>query len=155
MSVFLRESARACGEGSREWALSTFPANDIRLRTATKQQLLGKHKLTASESMKPPRSKLKKTSEHGDVPQMLEPLFQSQPAVSYKDPGLKFDFELTPAFILDGLINDTDDCYSLSYFGKATSAEMGCLEDVSHSYDADLISGLDNCSSWPELTDIG
>ncbi|XP_065878291.1 protein PHOTOPERIOD-INDEPENDENT EARLY FLOWERING 1 isoform X2 [Euphorbia lathyris] len=149
-----RCSERACVEGSLSWASSTFPANDLKLRTAAKPQSLGKHKLSLSDSMKPPRSKSKKTSEHGHVAQMLEPVFQSLHVVSSKDPNLKFEFT-PPAFTEDGSMNDSYDYYSISCLDKETSSETGCSEDVPHNYVPDLISGLDNCLSWPELTDIG
>ncbi|WCJ28793.1 SNF2 domain-containing protein / helicase domain-containing protein [Euphorbia peplus] len=145
-----RDSAKACVEGSLGWASCTFPANDMKLRTAAKPQSLGKHKLSGSDSMKPPRSKSKRTSELGEVPHMLGPAFQT---LHMKDPNLKFEF--TPALIEDALANDSYDYYSVSCLDKETSSDTGCSEDVPHIYVPDLISGLDNCLSWPELTDIG
>ncbi|XP_012080821.1 protein PHOTOPERIOD-INDEPENDENT EARLY FLOWERING 1 isoform X2 [Jatropha curcas] len=143
------DAAKACVEGSLGWASSAFPANDVKLRATSKPQTLGKHKLSVSDSVKPPRSKLKKTSEFSEMHHLFaEPVLQSPMMVSPRDPNLKFD--LTPAFIQDNWMNDTD-----CYLDKELSLEMGGLELVPHTYVPDLISGLDDFSLLPEYTDIG
>eukprot|EP00257_Ricinus_communis_P018634 XP_015577402.1 protein PHOTOPERIOD-INDEPENDENT EARLY FLOWERING 1 isoform X1 [Ricinus communis] len=149
-----RDAARACDEGGLGWASSAFPANDIKLRPGPKPQSLGKHKPSLPDTVKPPRSKLKRTLEHGEIHQYLlaEPVFQSPHAVSPRDPNLKFD--LTPAVLQDGWTNDTYG-YSISCFDNELSLEIGSLEAVPHNYVPDLISGLDDCSLLPEFTDIG
>ncbi|XP_031278129.1 protein PHOTOPERIOD-INDEPENDENT EARLY FLOWERING 1-like [Pistacia vera] len=149
-----RDAARACSEDSVSWASSAFPANDARLRSVPKLPSLGKHKLS-SDSTKPPKSKLKKTSiEHGDIRQfLLEPGFQPTPPVTTKDPNLRFD--LTPAIIQESWSDYAPDGNILSCMDKEFSLEMESLEMVSHDYYPDLLSGLEDCSILPEYTDIG
>ncbi|KAJ9153312.1 hypothetical protein P3X46_026762 [Hevea brasiliensis] len=147
-----KDAARACFEGSLGWASSAFPANDVKLRTASKPQSLGKHKLSVSDS-KPPRSKLKKTSERGEMHNLFaEPALQPLLTVSPRDPNLRFD--LAPAVIQDGWTNDRDSC-SISYLDEELPGELGSFEAMPHDYVPGLISGLDDCSLLPEYTDIG
>ncbi|KAF2314573.1 hypothetical protein GH714_027718 [Hevea brasiliensis] len=151
-AYFLRDAARACFEGSLGWASSAFPANDVKLRTASKPQSLGKHKLSVSDS-KPPRSKLKKTSERGEMHNLFaEPALQPLLTVSPRDPNLRFD--LAPAVIQDGWTNDRDSC-SISFLDEELPGELGSFEAMPHDYVPGLISGLDDCSLLPEYTDIG
>ncbi|XP_043806971.1 protein PHOTOPERIOD-INDEPENDENT EARLY FLOWERING 1 isoform X4 [Manihot esculenta] len=147
-----RDAARACFEGRPGWASSAFPANDLKLRAASKPQSLGKHKLSVSDS-KPPRSKLKKTSERGEMHNLFaEPALQPLSTVSSRDPNLRFD--LTPAIIQDGWMIDRDSC-SISFWDEELPGEFASFKSIPHDYDADLISGLDDFSLLPEYTDIG
>ncbi|KAJ6947660.1 hypothetical protein NC651_002130 [Populus alba x Populus x berolinensis] len=125
---------------------SVLPANDLKLWLASKTQSLGKHKLSVSESTKPPRSKTRKTKtlleqNEGHAEPVTQPL-------SVRDPNLRFD--LPPAVIQD----DTDG-FSISCMEKELSVETGISEAVPHNYVPDLISGLDDYSLLPEYTDIG
>ncbi|KAJ6704488.1 HELICASE SRCAP [Salix viminalis] len=95
-----RDAARACAEGGLGWVSSTAPANDFKLRLASKTQSLGKHKLSISESTKPPRSKMKKTLvEHSEGHLFAEPVPQPLSILSSRDPNLRFD--LPPTVIQD------------------------------------------------------
>ncbi|KAL5741842.1 hypothetical protein ACOSP7_028574 [Xanthoceras sorbifolium] len=149
-----RDAARACTEHSLGWASSAFPANGAKLRSASKSQSLGKHKLSFSDSIKPPKSKLKKISmEHGETGQLLtEPEFQPVPTVASKDPNLRFD--LTPEIIHESWFNDMDSDFT-SCIDKELSVEIESFEMVPHNYSSDLILGLEDCSILPEYTDIG
>ncbi|KAJ6700693.1 hypothetical protein OIU74_012108 [Salix koriyanagi] len=99
-----RDAARACVEDSLGWVSSALPANDLKLCLASKTQSLGKHKLSVSESTKPPRSKTRKTSmeQSGHAELSTQP----QSALSVRDPSLRFD--LPPAVIQD----DEDEYYT-------------------------------------------
>ncbi|KAF9690190.1 hypothetical protein SADUNF_Sadunf01G0169900 [Salix dunnii] len=138
-----RDAARVCVEDSLGWVSSALPANDLKLWLASKTQSLGKHKLSVSESTKPPRSKTRKTlmeqSGHAEIS------MQSESVLSVRDPSLRFD--LPPA-----VIQDDEDEFSMSWLEKELSGEMGISP---HNYVPDLISGLDDYSSLPEYTDIG
>ncbi|KAK3227231.1 hypothetical protein Dsin_007093 [Dipteronia sinensis] len=149
-----RDAARACIEDNMGWASSAFPANDTKLRSALKSQYLGKHKLSLSDSIKPPKSKMKKISvEHGETRQMLpEPEFQPVPTVALKDPNLRFD--LTPEIIQESWFNDMDSDFT-SCIDKDLSLGIESFEMVPHNYSSDLIFGLEDCSILPEFTDIG
>ncbi|XP_011046132.1 PREDICTED: protein PHOTOPERIOD-INDEPENDENT EARLY FLOWERING 1-like isoform X3 [Populus euphratica] len=131
-----RDAARASS--------SVLPANDLKLLLASKTQSLGKHKLSVSESTKPPRSKTRKTlleQNEGHAEPIMQPL-------SVRDPKLRFD--LPPA-----VIQDDKDEFSISCMEKELSVETGISEAVPHNYVPDLISGLDDYSLLPEYTDIG
>ncbi|KAJ6932168.1 hypothetical protein NC651_007780 [Populus alba x Populus x berolinensis] len=144
-----RDAARACVEGDLGWVSSTAPANDFKLRLPSKTQSLGKHKLSVSESTKPPRSKMKKTLiEHSQGNLFAEPVSQPLPVLSSRDPNLRFD--LPPI-----AIQDDKDEYSISCIEKELSAEMETWDAVAHDYVLGFTSGLDDFSSLPEFTDIG
>lgn len=121
-----------------------LPANDLKLWLASKTQSLGKHKLTVSESTKPPRSKTRKTlleQNEGHAEPVMQPL-------SDRDPNLRFD--LPPE-----VIQDDKDGFSISFMEKELSVETKISEAVPHIYVPDLILGLDDYSLLPEYTDIG
>ncbi|CAK7357000.1 unnamed protein product [Dovyalis caffra] len=142
-----RDAASACVEGGLGCVSSALPANDFKLRLGSKIQSLGKHKLCVSESTRPPRSKMKKTSiEHSEGP--TEPVFQPLSVLSCRDPNLRFD--LPPV-----VIQDDKDEYSISCMEKELSVETGTYEAIPYNYDPGLISGLDDYSLLPEYTDIG
>ncbi|KAI5593489.1 hypothetical protein BDE02_03G017100 [Populus trichocarpa] len=144
-----RDAARACVEGDLGWVSSSAPANDFKLRLPSKTQSLGKHKLSVSESTKPPRSKMKKTLiEHSQGHLFAEPVSQPLPVLSSRDPNLRFD--LPPI-----AIQDDKDEYSISCIEKELSAEMGTWDAVAHDYVLGFTSGLDDFLSLPEFTDIG
>ncbi|KAJ4705577.1 protein PHOTOPERIOD-INDEPENDENT EARLY FLOWERING 1-like [Melia azedarach] len=149
-----RDAARACGEDIMGWASSAFPANDARLRSVSKSQTLGKHKLPISDSTKPPKSKLKKTStEQGEVQQLSpEAVFQPIPAIATKDPNLRFD--MTPPIIQDSCLDDMSSSLH-SYLDKELSLETEFSDVCHHNYFPGLTSGLEDWSLLPEYTDIG
>lgn len=149
-----RAAARACVEDSVGWVSSVFPTNDVRNRSASKLPSLGKHKLSFSDSMKPSKSRFKRSSmEHTEMPHLIaEPVLEPLPAAAPKDPDLSFD--LTQPIIPDvgidvvgsNLTHGTDMEHSM---------EMESYEEVPHCYVPGLISGLDDCLLLPEYTDIG
>jgi hypothetical protein len=152
--LLLRTSARACFEDSLGWASSVFPTNDVRSRSASKLPLLGKHKLSISDSIKPSKSKFKRTSmEHGEMPDhTAEPLLGPLPAVALKDSNIRFD--LTQPLIPDVGIDNVEGILPSS-IDMGLSMEMGSFEVVPHDYVPGLISGLDDYPLLPEYTDIG
>nr|XP_024935444.2 protein PHOTOPERIOD-INDEPENDENT EARLY FLOWERING 1 isoform X3 [Ziziphus jujuba var. spinosa] len=153
----VRSAAVACVEDSLGWASSVFPTNDVRSRSASKSQFLGKHKLPMSELTRPSKSKLKKTSmELGEMRNvMAERVFHPLPVAVPMDHDLRFD--LNSPIGKDVQIDDLKST-SQSDIDKEFSLEtedFKGLEVVPHSYVPGLISGLDDCSSLPEYTDIG
>ncbi|GLT95591.1 hypothetical protein SLE2022_132650 [Rubroshorea leprosula] len=144
-----REAARACFEGGQNWASSAFPANDFRLRSGSKSQSLGKHRLPVLDSTKPPKLKFRKTSvEHIDMQHSFnEQVFQPMP-----NPNLRF--ELTPEMIKEGWTDDSN-AGSASCEDMAFSPALEELNLVQDSYLPGLLSGLDEYSDFPDHTDIG
>lgn len=111
---------------------------------------LGKHKLPVSESIKPSRSKLKRTSKDQTDPYTLASteVFQILPLVP-TDPSLRFDdFSSFPeAEILE------PDGTGLVDMDEGALLDMSSL--VSFNFEPDVTSGLDDLSKFPEFTDIG
>lgn len=143
-----RDAARACIEDSLGWASSAFPANDVKLRSVPKSQSLGKHKLSLSDSIKWPKSKLRKTSmEHSEI-QHSSPEPVSNQAVATKDPNLRF------GLIQEAWLEDVDGDL-LSCMDQELSPETVFSSEIPHNYFPDVISGLDDCSILPDYTDIG
>ncbi|GAY32612.1 hypothetical protein CUMW_003290 [Citrus unshiu] len=143
-----RDAARACIEDGLGWASSAFPANDAKLRSVPKSQSLGKHKLSLSDSVKFPKSKLRKTSmEHSEI-QHSSPEPVSNQAVATKDANLRFDL------IQEAWLEDMDGG-RLSCMDQDLSLETVLSSEIPHNYFPDVISGLDDCSILPDYTDIG
>ncbi|GAV63949.1 SNF2_N domain-containing protein/Helicase_C domain-containing protein/HSA domain-containing protein [Cephalotus follicularis] len=149
-----RAAARECVEDSLGWALSAFPASDVKSRPASKAQSLGKHKLSSSDLIKPPKLKFKRTSiEHNEIGHLLtDTLLQPMPTVSPKDPNLRFD--LTPDIIQNGWMDELD---RNSPYGidEDLSLNTETSEAVLLHYDPGLLSDLDDFSQLPDFTDIG
>lgn len=138
-----REAARACFEGSQNWASSAFPANDFKSRSVSKPQSLGKHKL-ASDSTKPPKSKSRKTSmDHFDV----QHSFTEQ--VFPNNPNLRFE---PTENMIEGLTDDSDGSSGSSMLFPPTIEE---LDPVQYDCQQGFISGLDDYSVLADHTDIG
>ncbi|KAK9276401.1 hypothetical protein L1049_005934 [Liquidambar formosana] len=150
-----RAASGACVEGSLGWASSAFPTSELKSRSASKSQTLGKQKLSISDSIKPSKSKIKRTMEQSEMfHPMAEPVFRSVPVVAHNDPNLRFD---PPSIIPDVGTSDFD---SNSLFGTdmELSSEIETFELVPHQYVPSFISGLeglDDCSLLREYTDIG
>jgi E1A-binding protein p400 len=128
-----RNAANACIEDSFGWASNTFPANDLKSRTGTKAQSLGKHKLSASDSAKSTKSKHRKL-----LAEQLEGAW-----VRPNDPNLKFDF--TPGDREEEEEQEVDE--------KANSAEIEMIS-CSQWYDPFFTSGLDDCSLASDISEI-
>ncbi|XP_010487008.1 PREDICTED: protein PHOTOPERIOD-INDEPENDENT EARLY FLOWERING 1 isoform X3 [Camelina sativa] len=125
-----RNAANACIEDLFGWASNTFPANDLKSRTGTKAQSLGKHKLSVADSAKSSKSKQRK-------------LLAEQTEVAWvrpNDPNLKFDF--TPADREDEEVEE-----------KAVLEEIEMIS-CSQWYDPFFTSGLDDCSLASEISEI-
>ncbi|XVF28893.1 hypothetical protein REPUB_Repub15cG0072100 [Reevesia pubescens] len=148
-----RAAATACVGGVLGWASSAFPANDSKLRSGSKSQSLGKHKLSVSDTIRP-KSKLKKVSmEHGDAHNLsAEQLFQPVATIALKDPNLRCDLT---SVTNDGSWADAADCDFSSSMDKALSLEIEGFDVVPHNYIPGFISGLDDSSMLPDYTDIG
>ncbi|KAF5731979.1 hypothetical protein HS088_TW18G00666 [Tripterygium wilfordii] len=149
----LRASSRACLEGSLDWASSAFAANDMKTWSASKSQSLGKHKLSATESIKPPKSKLKKTSpDHMEVRETFnERAFPPMVSGAPNNPYLRFD--LTPAIAHDDWIDDLDSS-SPFCLNEVLSSDLVNFESIEHQYVPGLTSGLDDHILNAEFTDF-
>ncbi|XP_041028492.1 protein PHOTOPERIOD-INDEPENDENT EARLY FLOWERING 1-like isoform X2 [Juglans microcarpa x Juglans regia] len=150
-----RASAKACVEDNLGWASSVFPINDVRARSVSKLPSLGKHKHSISDSMKPSKSKFKRTStvQHGEIPHLIaEPLLEPLPGAVPSDSSVRFDpfqpinLDVGKDNVESNLPTDMD---------TELSMEMENFEVVPHLYVPGLISGLEDCPFLPEYTDIG
>ncbi|XP_057965838.1 protein PHOTOPERIOD-INDEPENDENT EARLY FLOWERING 1 isoform X2 [Malania oleifera] len=149
-----RAASRVCVEDSLTWASSAFPASDIKSRSALKSQSLGKHKLSTTDSMRPPKSKFKKTAlESTDMPQLINELTcQSTPAVTPNGPNLRFD--LAESLIPDIGFDDYE--YNLPFgMDKDDPLENENFKLVPHHHVPGFISDLEDCSLSREYTDFG
>lgn len=112
-------------------------------------QHLGKPKLPSSDSIKPSRSKLRRTSkDHADQhsPTANE-VFRDIPT----DPSMRLD-EFWSCFP-DAGMPDFDGDFMFDIDGEV--APLGTLETAPFNFGTDLTSGLDDFSILPEFTDIG
>lgn len=154
-NCFLRDAAKTChGDSSLGWATSAFPANDAKVRSASKSHSLGKHKQSLSDSIKPPKAKLKKiVTEHNETRPLFSELeFQPTRTVGSKDPNLRFD--LMPEIIQESWLRDVNNEFTYSIDDEVLP-ELGSLEMVPHNYSFEAMSGLEDCSILSEYTDIG
>lgn len=120
-------------------------------RSSTPQlPYLGKHKVPVSESVKPSKSKLRRTSkDHTDSHYLTATeVFQHLPVMPI-DPSLRFD-ELS-SFSEAG-IHGFDSTWLLD---MDEVAPLGTSGVVPFHFGPDLTSGLDDLSTLPEFTDIG
>ncbi|RDY05668.1 Protein PHOTOPERIOD-INDEPENDENT EARLY FLOWERING 1, partial [Mucuna pruriens] len=140
-----REAARVCEEDSSGWASSVFPTNDARSRPGSKIQSSGKQKSSVSDSAKPSRSKSKRASmDPSEMHHQADSIFQSMPPL--KDPR----FDLTSCTMNEVGI---DGNFPFNLNGESL-LEMESVGMVPHDYVAGLISDLDDCTAFPEYTDI-
>ncbi|XP_059662554.1 protein PHOTOPERIOD-INDEPENDENT EARLY FLOWERING 1 isoform X2 [Cornus florida] len=147
-----RAASRACVEGCLGWASSAFSVGDVKSRTTSKSLTLGKHKLSMSESTKPSKSKMRKTTlESSDTPCLVTDL-AAKPAMTVpNESNLRFDQTL-PTNPDVGIY----DLNSSSLFDNdELTIETDCSVLVPHHYVPDFISGLEECSLSPEFVDIG
>ncbi|KAK4749887.1 hypothetical protein SAY87_027336 [Trapa incisa] len=153
-----REASYACLEESLGWASSAFPANDAKSRTSGKPQVLGKRKLPLPDSVKHAKSKSRKTntvSAHIED-SIYEPgagdLFSCfRPALSpHGYPNLKFDY-VDPC---GAAVGDCEDSFNL-VTDRVLPSQIETSESLPHDFIPGLLSGLDDCSSLPEYTDMG
>lgn len=153
-----REASSACLKESLGWASSAFPTNDAKSRASVKPQILGKHKLPLTDSVKPPKSKSRKTNsvsahagdhiyESAARDLLSHPVPPSSP---YGDPNLKFDYTAPTGASAD----DLEDNFK-SVMDGDLSLQIETSEPLPHDYNPGLLSGLDDYSSLPEYTDIG
>ncbi|XP_028053256.1 protein PHOTOPERIOD-INDEPENDENT EARLY FLOWERING 1 isoform X1 [Camellia sinensis] len=149
-----RTASGACIEGSLGWASSAFPTGDIKYRTASKSPSLGKHKLPICESVKPSKSKARKTNmvstdqRHSLV---ADPVVQPMLTVP-NDSSTRFDLP-DPGM---GMRMDAFDSSSTFDMDEVSFLETQDFDLFPHDYVPWLISELDECSpSLPEFTDIG
>lgn len=145
----LRTASNSCFEGeSLGWASSAFPTCDVvRTRPGSKSQSLGKHK-AAPDSIKPPKSKVPKTTEASEeCTSVSKPVLSSSIAASSNTmPCL----DLSP-FVTDPEIDEKDP-YSID----DVLLEMRSFESIPHEYDPDFLGGLELSRSFSkEIDDIG
>ncbi|KAF6138037.1 hypothetical protein GIB67_042942 [Kingdonia uniflora] len=128
-----RFDSKACliGENSDLAASGSLRRESIKSRPTSSKQSLGKHKNSISDSIKSSKSKLLRTPT--TVPtEEQHPNFK---LTSTSPPSNMFNF---CSNINDNLISDTEN-----------------LEMIPHEYDPSVISGLEDCNLFPDLTDIG
>lgn len=144
-----REAVRVCEEDSSGWASSAFPTNDTRSRPGSRIQSSGKQKSSASDSAKPSRSKSKRASmDTNEIHhRQADSIFQSMPSLD----DLRFD--LTSSTTDEFGINVMDSNFPFDMNGES-SLGMESVGMISHDYVAGLISDLDDCTAFPEYTDI-
>ncbi|QCE05371.1 E1A-binding protein [Vigna unguiculata] len=144
-----REATRICEEDVSGWASSAFPTSDARSRPGSRIQSSGKQKSSISDSAKPSRSKSKRASI--DASEMhhhqADSIFQSVPLL--KD--LRFD--LAP-FTTDEIGLTAVDTLFPFDLNVESSWEMEGVGMIPHDYVTGLISDLDDCTTFPEYTDI-
>lgn len=151
-----RTASGACIEGSLGWASSAFPTGDIKYRTASKSPSLGKHKLPICESVKPSKSKARKTNmvstdQHHSL--VADPVVQPMLTVP-NDSSTRFDLP-DPGMGM-GMRMDAFDSSSIFDMDEVSFLETQDFDLFPHDYVPWLISELDECSpSLPEFTDIG
>lgn len=150
---FLRTASRDCTEGSSSWASAAFQVGgDVHYRTPSKSQALGKHKLSIFESVKTSKSKLRKTtSEYNDITRPPFADLVVRPTITFPADS---SFDLTPPHFTDPRIDvfDSDIPFDMD---RLSLESQDVIDLVSHDYLPGFISGLDDCSSLPELTDVG
>ncbi|XP_058207569.1 protein PHOTOPERIOD-INDEPENDENT EARLY FLOWERING 1 isoform X1 [Rhododendron vialii] len=148
-----RTASRDCTEGSLSWASAAFQVGgDVHYRTPSKSQALGKHKLSIFESVKTSKSKLRKTtSEYNDITRPPFADLVVRPTITFPADS---SFDLTPPHFTDPRIDvfDSDIPFDMD---RLSLESQDVIDLVSHDYLPGFISGLDDCSSLPELTDIG
>lgn len=151
--LLLRDASRTSVEGCLAWASSAFSTGDVKSRIPLKSQSLGKHKLPFSDSMKPVKSKVRKTiTESSDAHYLIDdPVFQQMMMVP-KDSNLRFD--TTSSSIPDAGINDFESILTFDMDDHPT-LDLGSSDVVPHHYVPGLIAGLEDCSLLLEITDVG
>lgn len=142
-------ASNACfGGESLGWAASAFPTCDVRTRPGSKSQSLGKHK-AAPDSIKPPKSKLPKTTEANEECSPINKITLPLPVTSSTNPIPPLDL---PHFMEGPTTIEDHPCSTMDAFLQ----EMGSFESLPHNYDPGLIMGLEDCKSLTEeITDIG
>ncbi|XP_062112226.1 protein PHOTOPERIOD-INDEPENDENT EARLY FLOWERING 1 isoform X3 [Humulus lupulus] len=149
-----RAATRACLEDRLGWASSAFPTNDIRPRSAAKLPSLGKHKLPFPDLNKPSKSKFKKSAENGELRHLPGEQNILQPLPTMASPIDLNLFSPSSPLSTDIQIDDLE-INSLTDMDKLTPLEEDGFETVEHNYVPDFITGLDDCTLFPEFTDIG
>ncbi|XP_042513855.1 protein PHOTOPERIOD-INDEPENDENT EARLY FLOWERING 1 isoform X3 [Macadamia integrifolia] len=150
-----RLASKSCFEGEGQgWASSAFPTSDLRSRSSSKPQSLGKHKAPFSDLIKPPKSKLQRTTvEPADEDQHLisRPALSSPQFVVSPCPFRSSDL---PTHTTESVGNNDDGDLNSS-MDDNIFADAEIFDGVPHLYDPGFASGLDDCiPSW-EILDIG
>ncbi|XP_077211102.1 SNF2 domain-containing protein / helicase domain-containing protein isoform X2 [Tasmannia lanceolata] len=141
----LRLASKSCFEGEGPvWASSAFPTCEVRSRPSSKSHLLGKHK-AASDSIKPPRSKLQRTTDPNEESSVI-----SKPAFPFPT-TVSMDFSDALPFFIPTIVDDERD-----HHPSSTGDEANNYEAVGYHYDPSFIAGLEDCNSLPDdITDVG
>lgn len=147
-----RAGARSCLEGNLTWASSAFP--DAKSRSTVKTQTLGKHKLSVSDSSRPSKSKVRKTSiENVEINNLFaEPGLQPVATAEPNDVNLRFDLS---SIITDDLWPDNIDGGPHQCMDSELLLEAESYDVLAHNYVPGLLQDLDDWSVLPEYTDIG
>ncbi|CAN6689036.1 unnamed protein product [Malus baccata var. baccata] len=147
-----RTATRTCNEDAMGWASSVFPTNDLRSRSMSKVPTTGKHKLVFSDSVRPSKSKIRKSSvEHGEMRNFVsEQVLPPFPMAAPLNPNPRFDLN-TPIDEDAGIYELESNSFSCL---DESLLEMETFGVLPHEYVPGLIGGLDD-EQLPEYTDIG
>lgn len=150
-----RDACRACDEDGLGWASLAFPTGDAKARNSVKSQPLGKHKLTASDSVKPSRAKLRKVAaDPSNVHDSSIGAPLGQPLVTVPN-DFSIDHDVTLTTILGVGIHELNGTSTLDIDGELCTEITESSDLAQHEYIPGLISGLDDYVVFPEFTDVG
>lgn len=132
---FLRDAARACKEDFHGWASSVFPINDLKSRSVSKSQSLGKHKLGVADSSKSAKSKHRKTGlDHGESSHHLIP--------DHQMPSLDQEEDIHNLYSLSSpVLTDYSFPFGMDEY-PFPQEEPESLEMIPDNYIPGLLSGL-------------
>ncbi|CAH9068505.1 unnamed protein product [Cuscuta epithymum] len=137
-----RDTLKACFEGCGDCPSLTFPAVESKPKTPSKPPTAGKNKLAHSESARTSKSKLKKA-----------PVMHTDPRTAIGKDRSQI-FQPTAALEVGIHHHDFENIFTLDMNDK-DELDVECIDLVPHSYIPGLLSGLDDCSTFLEFTDIG
>ncbi|VFQ59291.1 unnamed protein product [Cuscuta campestris] len=139
-----RDALNACSEGSRDGPSLSFPTVEPKHKTPSRPQTAGKHKFSHSDPAKASKSKSKKIAvEHND------PCTSTTDQIFHPTDTLGNDFSAE----IGSHYHDFENLSLLNTNEEELEAEF--IDFVPHIYIPGLLSGLDDCSTFPEFTGIG
>lgn len=130
-----RDAARACKEDFHGWASSVFPIIDLKSRSVSKSQSLGKHKLGVADSSKSAKSKHRKMGpDHGES--------SHHPIADHQMPSLVQEDNHNLYSLSSPILTDYSFPFDMDEY-PFPHEEPGSREMIPHDYIPGLISGLD------------
>lgn len=152
-----RVASNSCSDGNNlDWASSAMSTADYMRSRNTPKQTLGKNKAPMSDSVKSSKSKVPRftiTEPNAESHPITKITFSSPKLIRPPNPRANYDSlpSVSHAFA-------DDDMEKINHYQSMNASlmpELDIFEAVPHSYDPELISGLEDCSLGPEFTDIG